>query len=169
MKDLPGVFVLDVLDSAAALDRADSETRCVCEAGDYARLPLQRAGDGLVDLGRVLQVDHVNVALRGCDDQQLVLDVHAVHAFSRIQRSNWLGALEIPELDGLVPRACGDIIVAAGLEPAHTPNSFLMGFCLLRGDGAACWSLTHIDDVEVTGRIASCYARAILCKSVIYS
>jgi hypothetical protein len=50
-----------------------------------------------------LQVDHVDVTLSGCDYEELVLDVHAVNALARIQGTNWLCALQIPELDSLVP------------------------------------------------------------------
>jgi hypothetical protein len=51
---LPGVFILDVLNCAAAFDRSYCEARRVAEARHYACLPLQGAVDGLVDLGRVL-------------------------------------------------------------------------------------------------------------------
>ena len=100
---VPGVFVLDVLNGATPFDAADGETRRVAKAGHDARLPFQRAGDGLVDLGGVLQVDGVDVALGGRDDEELVLDVHAVDALLRIERAHGLGALQVPELDRLVP------------------------------------------------------------------
>jgi hypothetical protein len=122
-KNLPGVFVFDVLDRTAPFDRSYGETGRVAEAGYYACLPLQGTGDGLVDLGRVLQVHHVDVALSSRDNKELVLDVHAVHALPRIQRADRLRAFQVPEFDGLVPGAGRHVVVATGLEPAHASDA----------------------------------------------
>jgi hypothetical protein len=151
---LPGVFLFDVLDGTAAFDRADGESGRVAEAGHYACLPLERARDGLVDLGRVLEVHHVDVALSRRDNEELVLDVHAVHALPRIQRADGLRALQIPEFDRLVPGARRDVVVATGLEPTHAFDAFGVGLCLLRRDLAAGWRGAKIDDVQVASRVA---------------
>jgi hypothetical protein len=62
------VFLLDVLDSATTLDGANSETRSISEAADYPRLPLQRGLHGLVEFGRLVEIDDVDVAVCGTDD-----------------------------------------------------------------------------------------------------
>jgi hypothetical protein len=159
---LPGVFLFDILDCAAAFDGSYSETGRVTEAGHDAGLPLQRGGDSLVDLGRVLEVDHVDVAFSSCDNEELVLDVHAVHALPCVQRTDRLSALQVPELDRLVPGARRDVVVAAGLEPAHAFDAFGVRLCLLRRDLAACGCGSEVDDVKVAGRVAGGDARAIL-------
>jgi hypothetical protein len=154
------------LNCAAALDGSNGETGCVAEAGHNAGLPLQRAGDGLVDLGRVLEIHHVDVALSSCDNKELVLDVHAVHTLPRVERADRLRALQVPELDRLVPGARRDVVVAAGLEPAHAFDAFGVGLCLLRRDLATCGRGAEVDDVKMAGGVAGGDARTILLKSV---
>jgi hypothetical protein len=117
-------------------------------------LPLQGAGNGLVDLSRVLQVHHVDVALSSRDNKELVLDIHAVHALPRIQRADRLRAFQVPELDSLVPRARRDVVVATGLEPAHALDALGVGLCLLRGDLAAGGCGAEVDNVKVASRVA---------------
>ena len=90
---VPGVLVFDVLNSTASLNTANSEARSVGEAADDARLPLEGADDSLVNLGWLVQVDHVDVSLCGRNDKQLVLDVHTVHAVLAGQCADWLRAL----------------------------------------------------------------------------
>lgn len=62
-----GVLLLDVLDSAAALNAADSEAGGIGEAADYAGLPLERGLHGLVEFGGVVEVNDVDVAVRRTD------------------------------------------------------------------------------------------------------
>jgi hypothetical protein len=143
------------LNRAAAFDRANGKARRVAEAAHYARLPLQRAGDCLVDLGRVLQVDHMDVALRRGDDEQLVLDVHAVHALFCIQGTNGFRALQIPELDRLIPGPGCNVVGAAGLEPAHAFDALGMCLGLLGRNLAAGGGGAEVDDVEMARGIAS--------------
>lgn len=47
---LPRVLVFDVLNSASALDTADSKARRVVKASDHACLPLERTLECFVDL-----------------------------------------------------------------------------------------------------------------------
>ena len=75
-----GVFLLNVLDRAAAFDAADCEPGGVGEAREDSRLPLQGALEGFVEVGRFVQVDDVDVAVRGADDEELVPGVDAVDA-----------------------------------------------------------------------------------------
>jgi hypothetical protein len=166
----PGVLVFDILNCAAAFNRADREARRVAEAAHHACLPLKRARNRLVDLGRVLQVHHVDVALGRRDDEQLVLDVHAVDALARVECRDGLGALEVPELDRLVPRPGRDVVGAAGLEPAHAFDALGVRFGLLRGYLAARGRGAEVDDIEVAGGVAGSEACAVLLgKSVVYT
>lgn len=161
-ESLPGVFVVDVLDGAAAFDGTDCEAVGVGETAYDARLPLERAGDGFVDGGWVAEVDHVDVAFGGCDDKQLVFDVHAVDALLSLQCRYGLGTLEVPELDRFVPGPGCDVVFAAGLEPAHAFEAFAVGFGLLGLNLAAGGGGAEVDNVEHTGGVACCYARAVL-------
>ena len=160
--NIPGVLILDVLNRAASLDTADCEARSVGEATDNTCLPLERADDGLVNLGGFVQVDHVDVSLSGCDNEQLVLDVHAVNAVLAVQCANGLRTLQIPELDLLVPGACRDVVLSAGLEPAHALDGFIVCFGLLCLHLTAGSDVTEIDNVEVTSRVACRYSCAVL-------
>lgn len=159
---VPGVLVLDILDRTAPLDTTHGETRRVAEAADNARLPFEGAGDALVDLGRIGQIDHVDVALRRRNDEQLVLHIHAVYALAGIERPHWLLRLQIPELDALVPGARRDVVLAARLEPAHAFDGFGVRFCLDLVDLAGCWGLAEVDNVQHASRIARGKARAVL-------
>jgi hypothetical protein len=69
MKDIPGIFVLDVLNCTTSLNGSDSKTRRVAKTRHNTCLPLQRARNRLVNLGRILQIDHVDMALSSGDDQ----------------------------------------------------------------------------------------------------
>lgn len=80
-----GILLLDVLDCAAALDAANGKPGCIREAADDPRLPLERGLHGLVELGRVVQVDDVDVPVRRADYQQLVLHVHRVNALLALE------------------------------------------------------------------------------------
>jgi hypothetical protein len=164
-RDKPSILILDVLDRAPPFNRPDREARRIAEAAHDARLPLQRTRNRLVDLGRVLQVDHVDVALGGRDNKQLVLDVHAVDALARVERGNGLCALEVPEFDRLVPGAGCDVVSTARLEPAHAFDTLGVRFGLLRGDLAAGGGSTEVDDVEVAGGVAGGEACAVLSWS----
>lgn len=75
------VFLLDVLDGAAAFDAADCEAGGVSEAGDDAGLPFQRGLHGFVNFCGFLQVYDVDIAICGGNNEQLILHVHAVYAF----------------------------------------------------------------------------------------
>lgn len=99
------VLLLDVVNGTAALDTTNGITRGVAKAADYPRLPFERGLIGLVDLGRVVEIDHVNVAISSTNDQQLVFDIHAIDTFLTLQRCNRLLLTQVPILDGLVPGA----------------------------------------------------------------
>lgn len=104
----------------------------------------------------------MDVSLGRRNDQQLVLDVHTVDALLALQRTHWLSALQVPELDRLVPGASRDVVLAAGLEPAHAFDTLAVGFGLLGLDLAAGGGGAEVDNVEDTGGVTSCYARAVL-------
>lgn len=159
---VPGVLVLDVLNGTSALDTADSETRGITKTANDTCLPLERADDGLVDLGGLVKVDHVDVSLGGRNNEQLVLDVHTVDAVLALQCADRLRALQVPELNCLVPGACRDVVLSAGLEPAHALDGLLVGLSLLCLYLAASSDIAEVDDVEVAGGVAGCYSCAVL-------
>lgn len=66
--NLPRILVFYILNSATALDAADSEASGVGKAADDAGLPLEGALEGLVELERVLQVDDVDITIRSADN-----------------------------------------------------------------------------------------------------
>lgn len=135
--DVPDVFILDVLNCTASFDGANGEACRVGKTAHYPCLPLQGTGDRLVDCRRVTQVDHVNVSLRSRNDKQLVLDIHAIHALSRIQGANGLRTLQVPKLDRLIPRPSRNVVFAACLEPAHAFYGLRVGLGLLGWNLAA--------------------------------
>ena len=63
------VFLFDILDGTATLDTADGKARSVCKAADYPSLPLERGLHGLVEFGRVVEVDDVDVPVSSADDE----------------------------------------------------------------------------------------------------
>ena len=98
-----GVFLLDVLNGATTFDTADSKPGGIGEAADYPRLPLERGLHGLVEFGRLVKVDHVDVPIGGSDHEQLVLHVHGVHSFLTLHRRDGRLLSQIPVLDCLIP------------------------------------------------------------------
>lgn len=66
--DLPSILVLNVLNSATALNTANSEASSIGKAADDPGLPLQGTLQSLVELQRVLQVDYVDVTICGSDN-----------------------------------------------------------------------------------------------------
>jgi len=97
------VLLLDVVNGAAALNTADGVAGSIAEAADYPRLPLERGLFGLVDLGRVVEIDHVDVAVSGGNYQQLVLHIHTIDSLLALQRRDRGLLTQIPVLDCLVP------------------------------------------------------------------
>jgi hypothetical protein len=104
------------LDGTPTLDTPDGKPLRVGEAAHHTRLPLQRALQGLVELGGLLEVDDVDVAVRGADDEQVVPNVHRVDALLALHGAGRGLAPEVPVLDGLVPRPRHGHGRAVGLE-----------------------------------------------------
>ena len=75
------VFVFDILNGASALHAADGETTAIIEAGHHPSLPFQGRLDGFVEIGRVVKVDNVDVAIGGGDDEESVHHVQTVDTF----------------------------------------------------------------------------------------
>lgn len=137
---LPGVLVLHILNGAATLDAANREAGRVGEATNHARLPLERALHRLVELGRVLEVDHIDVPVGRPHNAEVVAHVHAVHAILTLYCSGW-GALlaEIPIPDRLVPGTRDDHGAAAAVEEAACSHRLVVRAddnVLLRGEVA---------------------------------
>lgn len=144
------------MDGAAAFDGADCEARCVREAADDSSLPFERTRDGLVYLARIVQVNNVYMALGCRNNEQGVLDVHAVHTLLALQLADGVFAGQVPVLDSLVPRARGQKVLATVLEPADALDTGAMRLPVVRGfDLAAVARISEIQ-VENGALIASC-------------
>lgn len=139
------VFLLDVLDGASTLHAADGEAAAVVEAGDDSRLPFQGRLHGFVEFGWVVEVDDVDVAVCGRDDEEGVDDVHAVDAFLAGDGGDGGGLAEIPVLDGFVPGA-GDehlgVLLGDVDETGAADGSIVRGD-LLGGGGVAGREIHH--------------------------
>lgn len=77
------------------------------------------------------EVDDVDVAVGGGDDEELVLDVHGVDPFLVFNVGDRGGAAEIPVLDCFVPGAGYQHGVAGGLDEAAHADGLLMSSDLL--------------------------------------
>ena len=103
-KVLTLVRLVHVVHRHSALDRAEAEAALVGEAGDSARLELERGDDRAEDLPRVVQVDDDYLPIGGRRDEKLALHVDRVDALRELERGARCGALAIPVLDRLIPR-----------------------------------------------------------------
>jgi len=74
------VFLLHILNCAAALDAAHSKTVCVFETGDDSGLVLEWRLHRLVEFVRGVQVDYVDIPICSADDEKFVLDVHCIYS-----------------------------------------------------------------------------------------
>ena len=139
-----GVFLLDVLDRATAFDGADGEAGGVGEASDDARLPFQGRLDRLVELGRFVQVDDVDVAVCRADDEEVVLAVDAVDSFLAVHTGDGGGLSQIPVFDCFVPGS-GDEYGASGAGNVdHTYASDRLVVCgYLLSLGASSGEIQH--------------------------
>lgn len=126
---VPAIFFLDVLDCATAFDAADGETGAVGKAAHHAGLPFQWALHGFVELGGFVEVDDVDVAVRGCDDQKLVDDIHAVDPFLTSDGGHRGRLSHVPIFDSFVPgardqnRGC----LAGHFDEAYAANRLVVG------------------------------------------
>lgn len=120
------VLVLDVLDGAAALDATNGESRGISEAAHHPGLPLEGTLQRLVDLGRLLEVDDVDVAVGGAHDAQVVAHVGRVHALLALHRGRGALLPQVPVLDRLVPRARHHHGRAVAVEEAARPHRLVV-------------------------------------------
>ena len=123
---IPCVFVLDILNSASSLDAANGEACSIGEAAHYASLPLQRTGNSFIDSVGAGEVDRVDVALRGADDEKLIARVHGVDALLAFNLPNGNLLSQVPVSDLFVPRACDDHIVSANLDHFNAADRIIM-------------------------------------------
>ena len=131
------VFVVDVLDGAAAFDAADGKSRAVSEGADDARLPLEGRLDGFEEGGGVLEVDDLDPALRRADDEHLVpAHVHAVDALFALEAGDGLLLPQVPVFDHLVPGAGDEHGAAVEHEGLHAADGLVVHGDLLGGGGA---------------------------------
>ncbi len=117
-----GILILHILDRAPTLDAPYSESVRVGKAADDPCLPLERALERLVELGRVFQVDDVDIAVGRAHHQQVVSHVHGVNSFLALHRRRRLALPQIPVFDGLIPRSCDHHRGAAVLEEPDGPH-----------------------------------------------
>jgi len=120
------VFVLDILNSASSLDAANGEACGVGEAAHYASLPLQRTGNSFIDSVGASEVDCMDVALRGADDEKLIARVHGVDALLAFNLCNGNLLSQVSVSDLFVPRACDDHIVSANLDHFNAADRIIM-------------------------------------------
>lgn len=100
----PRIFVLNILNGAAALDAANSVARGVRETANHPSLPLERALVLLVEICLGLSdVHHCDNALGSSGDQHVVSRIHTIDALGANLLGDVVGGPEIPILDGLVP------------------------------------------------------------------
>ena len=85
------IFFFDVLDRAAAFDAADCEAGCICETGHDARLPFEGGLESFVEYSWFVEVDDVDVAVCGADDEHLVAGIDAVDSFLTLDRGDGVG------------------------------------------------------------------------------
>ena len=130
-----GVLVLDVLDGAASFDAADGEPAVVVEARDHAGLPFQRGLHRLVEIGRFVQVDDVDVSVRGGHDEHAVLGVDAVDALLALHRGDGRRLAQVPVFDRLVPGPGHEDgrRLPGNVDEAHTADGLLVGGYLAGG------------------------------------
>lgn len=102
---LPGVLVFDVLDSATTLDTTDSKTSRVRKAANHPGLPLERALQGFVEFGRVLEINNIDVSIGGADNAEIIADVHRINSLLALYGCRRSLLSKIPVLDRLIPRA----------------------------------------------------------------
>jgi hypothetical protein len=99
-KIIARVPLFDVLNRAPALDAADGEAvGCGGEAADHTGLEFQRGLDGLVEGFGLVEVDNVDVAIGGADDEQLAAGVEGVDAVLVFDCDGGFVGAEIPIFD----------------------------------------------------------------------
>ena len=91
------------MDGAATFYASDRETRGVGEAGDDPGLPFQRALQRLVEFRGLVEADDVDVAVRGCNDEEFVPRIHAVDTLLTVDGCYGGGLPQVPIFDGSVP------------------------------------------------------------------
>lgn len=106
---------------ASPLDTGDREPGRIENATDHPRLLLEGALDCLVEGGRVVQVDNVDMSLGGPDHEQLVPYVHGVDPLLTGECRDGRRLPEVPISHRLIPRAGRDHrgVSIGGLEEAH--------------------------------------------------
>jgi hypothetical protein len=117
--DVPVIFLLDVLDGTASLNATNRKASRVCEAAHHPRLPLQGTLQRLVELGRALQINNVDIPIRRANHTEILLNVQRVHpVLTRHTRRRAL-LPHIPVLDRLIPTPRHDHGSALVLEETH--------------------------------------------------
>jgi hypothetical protein len=159
------------LNRTASFYGPDGEPTRIRKAAHDPSLPLKRARNRLVDFPRIIQVHHVDMALRGPNNHEVfihvLLRVQRVDALAAVQRRHRVRRLQVPELDGLVPGSGREVVDAVCVEPSHAFDGFAVGFGFLGRDFAAVGRGAQVGDVDVTRRVAACYARAVLVASLV--
>lgn len=127
------VLFFDVLNCAAAFNGTNGKSRCIRKTAHDAGLPLERALQGLVELEGIGEVDDVDVAVCGADDEQVVANIHSVDTFLRSDGANGRRASGIPVLDRLIPRTCHNhgAVGLRGLEKASALDGLVVNGNLL--------------------------------------
>ena len=124
---------MNILKSTSSFDASDHVPVCFLETAHSSCLLFQRTFDCLVDVSRVIEVDHMDLSLSCCNDQKLFLRIHGVDSLVTLDGSGWIWRTHIPIFDGLVPGARnnhGGIIWS--INKTYASNRLIVG-CNLDG------------------------------------
>ena len=99
------VLVLDVLNSTTTFNTTHRKSRGIAEAANHSSLPFKRRLHSLVEFGRVVEVNDVDVTISGANDQELILDIHRVDSLLAIDVGDGSLLSQIPVFDSLIPGA----------------------------------------------------------------
>lgn len=102
---LPGVLLLNILDSTSSFDTSNRKSGSVSEAANNPGLPLQRTLECLVELRGVAEVDDIDIPICSSNDQEVLLHIQGIDSFLTLYSRNSCRLAQVPVLDRLVPRS----------------------------------------------------------------
>lgn len=100
----------------------------------------------LVEFRGFVEIDNIDVAICGADDEEVVLAVDGVDAVLTVYCCDGVGGSQVPVFDGFVPGACYEDwrCLAGYVDHAHAADGLVVhGYLLLAGTSCA--------EVEETG------------------
>ncbi len=137
LQNLPRILIIHVLHGATTLDGANSKALSILETSNSSGLVLQRRLESLVDLAWVGQVDNVDIAFSGSNNEEVILNIHGINSILHGDRCDSGRLAQIPVLDSLIPGTSNDHRVSTSLEEAHTANRLVVGSNLGSGSSSS--------------------------------